>query len=49
MEAAVSPLGVFEKPGHLPLSEDGFGVNPIHPAAALDSKGMDAAIARGPR
>jgi len=35
--------------GHLPFPEDVFGVEPIHPAAALDSKGMDAAIARGPR
>jgi hypothetical protein len=36
-------------PGRLPLPEDFFGVEPMHPAAALDSKGMDAAIARGPR
>jgi len=33
----------------LPFPEDVFGVEPIHPAASLDSKGMDAAIARGPR
>ena len=36
-------------PGRLPPPEDFFGVEPIHAAAALDSKGMDAAIARGPR
>jgi len=35
--------------GRLPLPEDFFGVQPIHRPAALDSKGMDAAIARGPR
>jgi hypothetical protein len=32
----------------LPLPEDFFGMEPIHAAAALDSKGMYA-FARGPR
>jgi len=35
--------------GRLPFPEDVFGEEPIHPAAALDSKGMDAAVARGLR
>jgi hypothetical protein len=49
MEAAVPPRRVFKKWGRLPLSEDFFGVEPIHPAAALGSRGMDAAVAGGPR
>ena len=49
MEAADSPSDASKKPGRFPLPEDVFGVEPIHAAAALDSKGMDAAIARGPR
>ncbi len=49
MEAPVSPSDVFKKPGRLPLPEDFFGVEPIHLATALDSKGMDAPLARGPR
>jgi hypothetical protein len=49
MEAAASPPDVFEKTGRLPFPEDVFGVEPIHRPAALDSKGMDPAIARGPR
>jgi hypothetical protein len=36
-------------PERLPLPEDFLGVEPIHPLPALDSKGMDAAIARDSR
>jgi len=34
--------------GRFDLLEDVLGVEPMHTTAPLDSKGMDAAIARGP-
>lgn len=36
-------------PGRLPLPENFLGMEPMHLLAALDSKGMDAAIAGDPR